>query len=213
MSYANTRARLISALVLLLFLGTAGAALALTATDATSAASEPRSTSPSLSVLQPATPNALAAISDEANNRLRFVMSHLDLRAPESVAAVGVAGSGRNETTVVAAGGVICAFLVHGIGGCDDRERVEAGQSIGAEPIGCDAYRVLGVVPDGVTKILVDSGSDGTIDTTVPVESNVYIAVLKPAYTTAVGVGPSGQTQFTVEVPLDYYASTNGACR
>ncbi len=149
------------------------------------------------------------ALSGEMKMRLDHMASDPRLPGSGSVSEVGVVRrpNGR-DVTVAAIGDSICAFLAEGIGGCDDKQRVAAGQSFGAEPVRCKGFRVLGVVPDGVVSIAIDSGDDGTVDATLPVTSNVYLGTLQPFVTVATGFDASGHSLFSVELPLGYYAST-----
>lgn len=205
--------RAAAVLALLVIGGVVAAVLISGSTDATDAtvatdvSTEPLA--PKFAVLEPATPAAMGAISEEAKMRLEYMASHPDLPDPGPVSEIGVVkGSSEGEITVAAVGGAICAFLAEGIGGCDDVQRVTAGQAFGAEPVRCEGYRVLGVVPDGVTSVAVDYGDDGTVDVTLPVTDNVYVGVLEPVLTVARGLDESDNPRFTVEFPLSYYAST-----
>lgn len=145
-----------------------------------------------------------------------FMASHPDLpgsgSAPKGgvpVSEVGVVErSDGDDVTVAAIGGAICAFLENGVGGCDLKRRVTAGQSFSVEPFDCDRFRVLGVVPDGVTSIAIDSEELEEVDSTIPVTSNVYVGVLDAGETLVTGLDESGNALFEVELPLTYYAST-----
>jgi hypothetical protein len=200
-------------LALLITLGVVAVILTSQSTDATDTtvatdiSTEPLA--PKFAVLEPATPAAMGAISEEAKMRLDYMASHPDLPDPGPVSEIGVVkGSSEGEITVATVGGAICAFLARGIGGCDDVQRVTAGQAFGAEPVQCEGYRVLGVVPDGVSSIAIDYGDDSTVDATLPVIDNVYVGVLEPVLTVATGLDESGDPRFTLELPLSYYAST-----
>jgi hypothetical protein len=198
-------------LALALALGAVALILVSQSTDATSAPVEPPASE--FSVLQPATPAAMDALSEEMQMRLDLMAMRLGVPEGETVSELAVIQRPNGgDITVAALGGAICAFVAQGIGGCEDAQRVVAGQSFGAEPIGCDGYRVLGVVPDGVTHIAIDGHGDGSVDSTLPVASSVYVGVLDPVRTIATGIGESGESRFSVSLPLDYYASTNGAC-
>ena len=185
----------------------AAVVLASGSTDEVHPASEPAVST--FAVLEPATAAAMEGISNEAKMRMKFMASNPRLPGPgSSVSEVGVVRRKGGDVTVAAIGGAICAFLAGGIGGCDDAQRVIAGQSFGAEPAPCGQFRVLGVVPDGVTSIAIDIGDDGDIDSTLPVTSNVYVGTVDPVLITAQGRDESGATRFTLEMPLSYYAST-----
>ncbi|HKO38408.1 MAG TPA: hypothetical protein VJU14_08575 [Solirubrobacterales bacterium] len=196
-----------------------GAALILAtqSPDATSAPVEAPASK--VEVLQPATADALNAVPAETRMQLDYMTARPALISEGAAAAVDVSEVGvvnrpdGTEVTVAAIGGDICAFLAGGVGGCDDGARVAAGQSFSAEPIGCDGYRVLGVAPDGVTEIAVDSRADGSVDVTLPVTSNVYVGTLDPVQTVATGLDEDGEPRFSVGIPLDSYAAMNEACK
>jgi hypothetical protein len=114
--------------------------------------------------------------------------------------------------TVAAVGNAICV-LHNQDAVCNARESAMAGQVLGARPDGCDGYRVMGGVPDGVKQIAIDSDADGGVDITLPVVSNVYEGHLESLHTVARGIGDAGEVLFTTDIPLDYYADTSGACR
>lgn len=186
-------------------------ALITQSTEATSAPVE--SPASQFGVLEPADAAAMDAVSDEAKMRLAFLTNSPDLPGAGEVSEVGVVDRPNDgEVTVASIGENICAFLADSVGVCDTGQRAVAGQSYSAEPIGCDGYRVLGLAPDGVTSIAIDSGADGTIDRTLPVTSNVYAGTLESVQTLATGLDQAGDTRFTVGIPLDSYASMNEAC-
>ncbi|HET8813975.1 MAG TPA: hypothetical protein VFM51_03365 [Solirubrobacterales bacterium] len=200
------------ALALVFVAGIVALVVASQSTDATSAPIEPPASK--FSALQPATPAAMDAVSEEMKMRLDLMALRLGLPDAGAVSEVAVVPrSDGGDVTLAAMGESICAFLTEGIGGCDEGQRVIAGQSFSAEPVGCDGYRVLGVVPDGVAHIAIDGHGDGSVDATLPVESNVYVGVLDPVRTIAMGISESGDSRFSVDLPLDYYASTNEACQ
>jgi hypothetical protein len=201
----------IGAIALVLALGAIAVALATQSTDATSAPVEPPASQ--FDVLEPADAAAMEAVSEEAEMRLAFIAKGAELRGAGDVSKVGVAESPTgDDVTVAAVGEDICAFFAEGLGVCDTGQRAVAGQSFSAEPVGCDGYRVLGLAPDGVTSIAIDSGADGTVDSTLPVASNVYVGTLDPVQTVATGLDETGETRFSVGIPLDSYASMNEAC-
>lgn len=209
----STRAKIwpIGAIALALTVGVAATVLISQSTEATSATTKPAASE--LSVLQPASIATLNSVPEEIKLRMELMKSRLNISVAGEVSEVGIVKSSqKSQVTVAAIGDDICAFISGGIGGCDDGRRVLAGQSFSAEPIGCDGYRVLGVVPDGVATIGVDYEANGTIDTTLPVTSNVYMGILDPVRTVATGLDDSGKPYFSVNIPLDSYASMNDAC-
>jgi len=202
-----------------LALAVTGVALIL-ATQSPDATSAPVETPASkVEVLQPATADALNAVPEETRMQLDYMTARPALVSEGAAAAVEVSEVGvvnradGTEVTVAAIGEDICAFLAGGVGGCDDGKRVAAGQSFSAEPIGCDGYRVLGIAPDGVTEIAIDSQADGSVDVTLPVTSNVYVGTLDPVQTVATGLDEAGEPRFSVGIPLDSYAAMNEACK
>lgn len=192
--------------------GAVAVVLASQSTDATSAPTA--SPVSKLSVLEPVTPAALYTIPEETRARLDFMASNPGLPDAGAVSEVGVVKRrDGSDVTVAALGGSICAFMAEGLGLCDEGRKVASGQSFSVAPAGCDSYQVLGVAPDEVTRIAIDSGADGTRDVTLPVRSNVYVGVLDPVRTIATGLDESGAARFTVGMPLDSYASMNDACK
>jgi hypothetical protein len=126
------------------------------------------------------------------------------------VTALGTTEGSSGDTVVAAeVGGRVCV-LSEGfeVGVCAGRGLVEAGQAFSAAPVGCDAYHVVGVMPDGVstlTATTVGGQSAGQI----PVEGNVYEATLTPEDTVLSAAGGD----IEVELPLADYAAGNSACR
>jgi hypothetical protein len=202
----------VGALLLACAIGAIAIVMLAQSSDATSAPTE--SASSTFAVLEPATPAAMDAVSEQTKMRMDFMAMRLDVPTSEAVDEVGVVTRENGpEVTVAAIGGNICAYLAGGIGGCDDQQRVVAGHAFGAEPVGCDGYRVLAVVPNGIEAIAVDSGADGDVDTSLPVESNIYVGVLDPVRTLVTGLDESGEARFRTEIPLDSYASMNDGCQ
>lgn len=113
-------------------------------------------------------------------------------------------------TTVVAALGkeMICAFDEGSeLGTCAAAGLAEAGGAFTAAPEGCNAYRVFGVMPDGVTSLTAKTaGSDAVRE--IAVSSNVYEATLSAEETVLTSENPSVE----VALPLGEYAGMNSAC-
>ncbi|MEZ5076686.1 MAG: hypothetical protein R2725_04510 [Solirubrobacterales bacterium] len=132
---------------------------------------------------------------------------------PAEVSAVGtVRAAGGNDVTVASVGGSVCA--VHAMdSGCGLVDDVADGRLIGARPRSCGYYWVFGLAPDGVKEIEVDQGKDGDIDRAIPVIGNVFEGVLEAVPTSINGVDGAGKTMFETNVPLDYFAATNDACK
>lgn len=160
------------------------------------------------SVLEPAGPAAIQGLSDKAQAWLA-----LSEAAPfnEGGKATSLGTTTIGDATVVVAevGTSICAFSEGtGMSACGEVDRVERGEIFAASPKGCGIYSVIGILPDGVKELSVDSGDDGKTDGTLPVVSNVYVGTLKAEET--VLRSPSGD--ITVQLPLASYGGMNEAC-
>lgn len=166
------------------------------------------------SVLEPATAGRLQALPDETERTLHSI-STTGIRGDgeaQSVTQLGVAlTADGDEMTVAAVGDGLCVLRAADAA-CGESRDVFAGRLFGARPRGCGSYWVFGLVPDGVDRVLVDTGADGSVDSSLPVVGNVYEGTLVAAATVALGVDASGETLFRTDIPLDYYAATNGAC-
>ncbi|MBS1677706.1 MAG: hypothetical protein JST08_10010 [Actinobacteria bacterium] len=130
----------------------------------------------------------------------------------QPVSQLGVADmpSGK-EMTVAALGRSICVTQ-EANAACDDAAQAASGELFGARPVACGSYWIFGVVPDGVTQVQIDQGSDGLADVSLPVVDNVYEGTIGAEASTAIGVDSSGAAQFKTAIPVDYYAETNEAC-
>lgn len=116
----------------------------------------------------------------------------------------GVADLASGDTALVAATGqFLCVAEIDGQASCGDADQAKSGDVFGATPAGCDAYRVVGLVPDGVDELVV-SGQDASI----PVTDNVYSATLA-AVDTALA---SQDGSVSVDLPLGWYAKDNSGC-
>lgn len=123
------------------------------------------------------------------------------------VREVGVARlPGGDEVVVAAAGESICSLDVRtGGSNCGQADRVASGSIFTATPNGCEGYTVMGLMPDGVSNLTVDS--EGRADgMSIPVVSNVYKADLPPVDATLASDGVK------VHVPLAWYAADRGPC-
>ena len=159
------------------------------------------------SVLRPASDATVDTLPPSV--RLQVKVS---ARAPYTGGAVSALGVSRIEgrdVYVVAIGSSICAFSSLGdIGTCGETPMVEEGRAFAAVPRGCGKYEVMGIVPDGVRELAVNTGSGDDGEEAIPVASNVYIHTFDAVHT----VLTSG-TGVAVSLPLDEYAKMNGACR
>jgi hypothetical protein len=158
-------------------------------------------------------PISPGSLSDKAQQWLASVQATQQGGAQEAsqdaeelpVASVVATGGGDKATVVAALGNdEICALDESSeVGTCATADLAGAGHAFSAAPAGCDAYHVIGFMPDGVSSLEVEaSGND------IPVMSNVYEATLSAENTTLTS------QNFSVEVvlPLGDYASMNPAC-
>ena len=145
----------------------------------------------------------LAAGTDQARSSQPMVEERTSVSA---LTTVGPVGDG-STVAVAVVGQNVCAFDEGpGIGECANQNLALAGRAFSAVPVGCDNYRVLGLMPDGVSDLSVTtpSGTTGS----VAVSSNIYEATLPAERTTLVSKDPPVE----VELPLDQYAAMNDAC-
>lgn len=167
------------------------------------------------SVLKRATPARVAVFPPRVMSRLQMMASE---RVPDigdgKPSALGVALlRDGTKVAVVSVGDSICAFISSGIGGfCGRRQRAAAMQAFTARPVGCYAYRVLVLVPDGNQRISVDVHADGSRDAVVQVRRNVLEIVAQPVRTVLTSTDSMGHS-LRLRLPLDQYASWNGGCR
>jgi hypothetical protein len=126
-----------------------------------------------------------------------------------SVSSLVTIASGDGATVVAALGEEqICAFdETAEVGTCTTADLAEAGHAFSAAPAGCNAYHVIGVMPDGVSFLEVKASSSDAVKK-IPVTSNVYEATLSAEETVLTSQNPSVE----VVLPLGDYASMNPAC-
>jgi hypothetical protein len=118
---------------------------------------------------------------------------------------VGVAELASGDSALVAAtGSYVCVASAGGNASCGEESLALSGELFGATSVGCDAYHVVGLVPDGVSELSVE-GQDAK---TIPVNDNVYSATLAPVDTTL----SSNDGSVSISVPLGWYAKDNSAC-
>lgn len=179
-----------------------------------SADSKAASTADQFSVLRPADPAEIQTAATASEAALRTVTETVlpGNSAPQPVSEIGVASMpGGKEMAVAKVGQSMCVMQASNAG-CLAASSVVAGKLFGARPQGCGSYWVFGLVPDGIEQVQIDRGNDETINESLPVVDNVYEGVLKATPAVAIGIDSSGAHAFEVELPLDYYAETNGAC-
>lgn len=173
-------------------------------------------------ILKPASASAVAALPDT----VVAVLSNPPVQpegtsTPQEVArgtvtALGAVpkGSGSSEVDVAEVNGMFCLFAVGeeykgaAVGDCPSIAAAEAGEAYVVVPaISPGLVRVVGLVPNDVVSIAIDSGDDGTIDQKVAVTSNVYQADVEDVPTAVSGLTRSGDTAFHVKFPLAGLAS------
>lgn len=89
------------------------------------------------------------------------------------------------------------------VGSCFSVADAETGSGfVAVQGLSKDSVRVIGIAPDGVATVSVDTGADGSIDKEVAVSGNVYQTELDKAPTAVTGLSASGDTRFQAELPL-----------
>lgn len=163
-------------------------------------------------VLKPATPARMASFPRRAQALLMDLAMRRTL--PMGNGSPSVLGIVRlldgTSVRLVGVGRTICTFT-NSDASCDRASRAAAMQSFSAQAIGCRRYRIRILVPDGITRLSVDSGGDGSIEAVQPVTSNVMQLTLKPTNTLLTGTGKP-DIRMQVRLPLRNYARTNPAC-
>jgi hypothetical protein len=180
-------------------------ALALTvgSTEATPANAQPKH----LSVLKPVDSEMIAALPPRAKTWL--TATETTPYAGGQVSLLGSTSIEGGEIVVATVGNSTCALsLKEEVSACGETERVEDGEIFAASPSGCDAYTVIGMVPDGITELSVDRGADGKVEATLPVVSNVYQGTFESVHT----VLRNAAGGVAINLPLSSYASMNDGC-
>lgn len=115
--------------------------------------------------------------------------------------------SSGHEVVVAATEDEICARdLSTEASNCGSTAMVTQGRIFVATPAGCDAWTVLGVVPNGVDRLNIER--NGAVEGSVPVSSNVYETTL-PAEATTLS---SADGSIRIKLPLASYSAQNEAC-
>jgi hypothetical protein len=176
------------------------AALLVALIAGTSGADSPASASESFSVLEPASAKSTEELPQAAQVWLSMIEGeHI---ANAAVSEVGVSEQPGGQVIVASAGEYVCFYAVEGgASNCGTTDRVAHGRIFTATPNGCDSYAVVGVLPDGVHALAVESEDKGG---TVSVADNVFTADL-PAVDSALVDGG----QIRVDLPLGWYAKDN----
>jgi hypothetical protein len=207
--------------------------LALTAAALLIVALNAASDSGTSSVRAGSSESALAAANDAAASQfsvLEPAVTGSESRVPPAIASVleelpGPGGNGEgvvtalgvvpggtasSEVVVAEVSGQICLFAAGedyqgaAVGSCFSITTAEAGQAyVAVQGVSPGAARVLGIAPDGVENVSVDSGSNGTAEEVTPVQSNVYQADVAKEPTTVAGRAASGEVLYRTEMPLN----------
>ena len=138
--------------------------------------------------------------------------SSIAVDASDSIASPGpvttVEDSSGATAVVAEVNEGICALVEgSGIGLCADQALAEAGHAFSAAPSGCNAYKVVGFMPDGVSSLSVLAPSHQDPQS-IPVRSNLYEVTLSAEDT----VLKSDQAGVEVELPLGSYKEANPDC-
>jgi hypothetical protein len=118
-------------------------------------------------------------------------------------------GSRLSEVVVAEVSERICVFAEGteyqgaAVGSCFSAAEVEAGEGfVAVQGMPSGLARVIGVAPDGVAHVSIDSGEEGQADAVVNVSANVYQADLRTAPTVASGMNADGSVAFKTTMPL-----------
>jgi len=131
-----------------------------------------------------------------------------------TVTAFGSRSAGLgSEIGVAEVDGGLCIFAAGAdyqgaaVGSCPSLAESAAGKGYVAVPgLSPNSVRIVGVVPNGIANLAVDSGENGTVDRTVSVTSNLYQVDLAEVPTTIAGLTRSGEQAFRIQLPLDQFA-------
>jgi hypothetical protein len=161
--------------------------------------------SESFSVLESPSAEAKAALPDKAQEWLASMETNsLPGLKGEELIALGSASTQNGEVVVADLGQNVCAYSVElAVSTCGGVNLINEGKLLAVKP-GCKSDIVIGVLPDGVTEVRVETEAETAAsgDTpVVPVTSNVYTAELEPVETVLTGTSDSGES-FKVPIPL-----------
>lgn len=162
----------------------------------------------SFSVLSSSNAKGLAAMPSHVQSRVENLSRSPQLAQAPSKVGLAEFSNGQ-QVAVALIGELICAQGIEsGLATCGFPSVAASGGTFSAAPVGCDGYEVVGLMPDGVDRLLVDRHGNGSVDNQIPVQSNVYSATLKPVSTVLMSV----DRKVRVELPLGWYAADNEAC-
>lgn len=173
-----------------------------------SKSNRPGSPVPGFSILNPVTPRAVEKLP---------APTRLALGGPtgQAIAGIGTTTAGAERISVASGLNSICVTNTSENapgGSCgtvsDARASglITAGFCSPGSPDGEAA--ILGLVPDSVRAVDIDSGADGSIDATARVSENVFTAEVPATPTTIIAVGSS----IRETMPLDRFVEANSPC-
>lgn len=183
---------------------------------------DPGPGAPRFDVLQPASTTAVSELPASVVTVLaeptpRPAGAELEAQESDAVTALGTAPSGStsSEVDVAEVNGMLCLFAAGSeyegaaLGSCLSVPQAEAGEGYVAIPdVSPGLVRIIGLAPDGVTTIAVDSGEDGTVDKNVAVASNTYQVDVEDVPTILTGLTESGDVAFQMKLPIGGLASS-----
>lgn len=177
------------------------------ATQASGQATQAPGISPQLSVLKKPTSEKLAELPATIRAQITAPPAN-----PEQIEGIGTVGS----TVVTQVAGRVCTYGAAGGGSCGPIKEALAGElvSVGicGPGIAPGHAQIVGLMPDGVSSISIDRGSDGTVDESLQVTENVYEASLPTVDTTLSATGNDG-AEYEEALPLAELAKANGTCQ
>jgi len=177
----------------------------------TTATSSPAATDSELSIFRSSNTASISEIPETLSSALSLLPATENSREKGTVEKLGVVpgGSSQSEVVVAKVSQRICIFAAGtdyqgaAVGSCFSAAEVEAGKGfVAVQGMENGLARVIGIAPNGVARVSIDSGDDGRTDAVVDVSANVYLADLKTVPTVVSGVDPDGNVEFETEMPL-----------
>lgn len=198
-------------LVVLLIVGLTVGSSGATADRSSETGGERDSVNSQYSVLEPADSVATGEIPASVASLLAELPATDDGQGKGVVNALGIAPDGSASSQIVLAevSDRLCVLATGeeyqgaAVGNCFSIVEAEAGKGyVAVLGLAEGSVRFIGIAPDGVASVSIDTGSDGTVDEEATVSGNVYEADLDKAPTTVTGLTASGDAQFQTELPL-----------
>lgn len=163
------------------------------------------------SVLEPADSGATSEIPARVASVLAELPATDDGQGKGVVNALGIAPGGSASSQVVLAevSDRLCAFATGDryqgavLGNCFSLTDAEDGKGyLAVLGLAEGSVELIGVAPDGIASVSIDTGADGTVDEKATVSGNVYQADLGKAPTIVTGLTASGDARFQTTLPL-----------